>query len=305
LGIGTIAAPSGALIGVFLGSGVPSPTAPASVDFSGGARDLAQLSPLLQQPFFIGSGLTSSGTRKSIIPPAGGTRLFLGVMDRSSCNSDNTGSFQVTVAGLAPFEPRLTRYLSPGFYILEATLAPGASGGFWGLEVLTSLGQSAGGFNLGGALYPSRSNPGFGAFALSTPQTVTATLNAQPPPGTTMEMRFLDSNRQQIGGSVSGSPPLTLSKSLSPGFYIVEVWNSAAAPATYQLGLAANFFSGGVDTGGFLDKEIVGFGAFYVPAAQNVTMMLYGQATYGTGGAGSMILTLKDSQRNVLEVVRP
>lgn len=100
-GIGSIRAPYGALIGVFLGPDPPSVPAPPDVDFSGGARDLPQLSPLLQQPFFVGSGLTSSGTRKSFVPPSGAARLFLAVMDDASCNSDNTGSFQVTVSGLA------------------------------------------------------------------------------------------------------------------------------------------------------------------------------------------------------------
>ena len=211
-----------------------------------------------------------------------------------------------STAGSGAFEPQLTRFLNPGFYILEATLASGAGAGFWGLEVLTSVGQAAGGFNLGGALHPAASNtPGFGAFMLSTPQKVTANLNAQAPSGTSLTMRFLDSNKTLIGNPVSGAPPLQLGASLSPGFYVVEVYNSAPTPVTYQLGLAADFFSGGVDTGGYLAPDTVGFGAFYVPVAQNATMKLYGQKTYGSAGAGSMVLTLKDSNRQILQIVGP
>jgi hypothetical protein len=215
-------------------------------------------------------------------------------------------AFAITGTVLAAFEPQLTRFLVPGFYILEATLAPGAAPGFWGLEVLTSLGQAAGGFNLGGALYASSASPGFGtqpafgAFALSTTQTVTATMNAQLPAGATLKMRFLDSNRNQLGNAATGTSPLVLSQTLAPGFYICEAYSSASTFATYQLGLAADFFSGGVDTGGFLAPGVVGFGAFYVPVAQNVTMKLYGQNTYGAAGAGSMVLTLKDANRNVI-----
>ena len=206
---------------------------------------------------------------------------------------------------LAAFEPQLTRLLSPGFYILEATLAPGAAPGFWGLEVLTSRGQAAGGFNLGGALYASGARPAFGAFLLTAPQTVKATVNAQMPAGSWLTMRFLDAQRKQIGEPVTGPAPLSLSYSLAPGFYIVEVYNSASVPVTYQLGLAADFFAGGVDTGGYLAAGLTGFGAFYVAEAQDVTMKLFGQNTYGAGGAGSMILTLKDANRQVLQVVGP
>jgi hypothetical protein len=219
----------------------------------------------------------------------------------------NTGDVRpASAAGGGPFEPQLTRFLNPGFYILEATLAPGAAAGFWGLEVLTSVGQAAGGFNLGGALPPSSSNtPGFGAFMLSTPQTVTANLNAQAPAGTSLTMRFLDSSKKLIGNPVSGPPPLQLGVPLSAGFYIVEVYNGAVSAVTYQLGLAADFFSGGVDTGGYLTSGIVGFGGFYVPVAQNVTMKLFGQNTYGSAGAGSMVLTLKDSNRQVIQTIGP
>jgi hypothetical protein len=219
-------------------------------------------------------------------------------------------TFRVTqAAATAPaataFQPTLTLRLPAGFYIAEATLAPGARGGFWGLEVLASQGQAAGGFNLGGGLYPNAAYPGFGAFLLSTPQKLTATLNGFLPQGAQMTLRLLDSRRQPLGSPVSGAPPLQLAQDLPPGFYVVEVTNSGSVPANYLLGLSAEFFVGGVNTGGYLGPGITGFGAFYVPEDQDVTLHLYGRNTYGAAGAESMILTLRDSNRNVVRVVSP
>jgi hypothetical protein len=219
-------------------------------------------------------------------------------------------TFTLTQAGAGPpsltaFQPTLTLRLPAGFYIAEATLAPGARGGFWGIEVLTSLGQAAGGFNLGGGLHPSGAYPGFGAFLLSEAQKVTATLNGFLPEGAQFTLRLLDSNRQLIGTPVSGAPPLQLAQDLQPGFYIVEVASSATVPANFLLALGANFFAGGVDTGGYLGPGITGFGAFYVPEEQDVTIHVFGRNTYGSAGAESVILTLRDSNRNVLRVVSP
>jgi len=234
-----------------------------------------------------------------------GVAPYIGFLDEFRISNSALSPSQFLLK-VPPYEPKLTKNLAPGFYILEATLASGAQSGFWGLEVLTSLGQAAGGFNLGGALYASSASPdfgtqpAFGAFALSTTQTVTATMNAQLPAGATLKMRFLDSNRNQLGNAATGTSPLVLSQTLAPGFYICEAYSSASTFATYQLGLAASFFSGGVDTGGFLAPGVVGFGAFYVPVQQDVTMKLYGQNTYGAAGAGSMVLTLKDADRKVI-----
>ena len=99
LGISSITGPAGALIGVFLGpSGPNSSTTPSDVNMtSQAARDTAMLSPLLQQPFYVGGGTTSTGTPKKFIAPSGATRLFLGVLDYYGGNSDNTGSFAVTI----------------------------------------------------------------------------------------------------------------------------------------------------------------------------------------------------------------
>ena len=59
-GISDITAPHNSLLGVFLGPGLPDlSTSPPALDFSTpGSRDYAFLSPLLQQVFFIGDGLT-------------------------------------------------------------------------------------------------------------------------------------------------------------------------------------------------------------------------------------------------------
>jgi hypothetical protein len=98
-GISSIRGPAGALIGVFLGPEAADPRAfPPDVDFSGAARDVPTLRPLLQQPFFVGRGRTSGGATRNIVVPAGATRVFLGVLDAAySRNSDNTGAFTVTV----------------------------------------------------------------------------------------------------------------------------------------------------------------------------------------------------------------
>ena len=256
-------------------------------------------------PVFKGDG--GPATSASLCAPSAVTLDAAGNLYIADSGHDRIRKVAASAtAGGAPFEPQLTRFLNPGFYIVEATLAPSAAAGFWGLEVLTSVGQAAGGFNLGGALHPSGDNtPGFGAFLLVSAQTVTANLDAQVSSGASLSMRFLDANKRQIGAPVSGPPPLRLGLSLSPGFYVVEVYNGASSPVTYQVGLAADFFSGGVDTGGYLGPGIVGFGAFYVPVAQNVTMTLFGQKTYGSAGAGSMVLTLRDSNRQILQVVGP
>jgi hypothetical protein len=97
-GIADLTAPIDALVGVFLDDNEPAgSTAPASLDFGSTTnRDFVTLSPVLRQPFYIGSGKTSAGVVQEFNAPPGATRLFLGVMD-GQCWSDNKGSFTVTV----------------------------------------------------------------------------------------------------------------------------------------------------------------------------------------------------------------
>jgi hypothetical protein len=88
-GIATVTAPLSALMGVFLTDEVPTATGvPRPLDF--GTRrscDYRTLSPLLKQVFFIGDGLTSSGSQQDVIVPSGATRLLLGPMDGEEWNN--------------------------------------------------------------------------------------------------------------------------------------------------------------------------------------------------------------------------
>jgi len=110
LGLSRLVAPNGSLVGVFLGSGSPVPDPvprPPELDFRGGLRELDVLEPLLQQPFLVGGGRTTTGLVRSYVVPQGATRLFLAVNDHSGCSSANTGSFAVTVITLTPEEVRV------------------------------------------------------------------------------------------------------------------------------------------------------------------------------------------------------
>jgi hypothetical protein len=99
-GIGNIYSPIDALVGVFLTNNAPNTqSAPtATLDYSTqAARDVVNTTGLqTQEPFFIGTGQTSSGTTKTFVVPAGATRLYLGTMDGHQWNN-NSGSFTATI----------------------------------------------------------------------------------------------------------------------------------------------------------------------------------------------------------------
>jgi len=100
-GIANVNVPLEGLIGVFLSATQPNLNpAPPSLDFSSPAsQNYLSLSPELQQPFFIGDGLTSSGIQQQVIAPAGATRLYLGIMDPEGY-FNNVGSFTVNVSAV-------------------------------------------------------------------------------------------------------------------------------------------------------------------------------------------------------------
>ncbi len=92
------------LVGVFLGPSAPaSASQPSKLDFgsAGLGLDFAGLSPGLNQVFWVGDGLTGtgSGAVQTFIVPTGATRLFLGTVDGSGW-SNNSGSYSVTINGM-------------------------------------------------------------------------------------------------------------------------------------------------------------------------------------------------------------
>src|SRR5208282_5481383 len=97
---------AGYLVGVFIAAGGPSGTAPPALDFtsSGIGTSFTTLSPLLNQVFFIGDGLTGdgTGTAQTFNVPLGAAQLYLGISDAAFYNgapggyNDNAGSYAVT-----------------------------------------------------------------------------------------------------------------------------------------------------------------------------------------------------------------
>jgi hypothetical protein len=89
----------GFLVGVFLNDSEPTGSGPSALDFTNNTS-FAELSPQLNQTFFIGDGLTGSGLGniQRFLVPEQATRLFLGFADGYAVQgapgyySDNTGS---------------------------------------------------------------------------------------------------------------------------------------------------------------------------------------------------------------------
>lgn len=95
------------LYGVFLTNSEASDAAPARLNFTtGSSTAFTSLAPLIGQTFFIGDGLTGSGSGSTqmFYVPDTATRLFLGFVDNYNDGSgpgafdDNGGSFTVTYA---------------------------------------------------------------------------------------------------------------------------------------------------------------------------------------------------------------
>jgi PEP-CTERM motif len=95
------------LYGVFVGAGEPADPAPERLHFEAN-QAFASLSPLLHQTFFIGDGLTGTGTgsAQQFVVPGGATRLFLGIVDGLETGGqpggyfNNTGEFVVTLSAV-------------------------------------------------------------------------------------------------------------------------------------------------------------------------------------------------------------
>jgi hypothetical protein len=101
------------LVGVFTAGGAPAGPAPKSLDFSSGCpvaqgcltQDFPSLSPLLDQQFFVGTGLATGGQAgpHNFEVPTGGTTLYLGFSDAvgfqgaPGAYTGSTGQLQVLV----------------------------------------------------------------------------------------------------------------------------------------------------------------------------------------------------------------
>ena len=121
LGIGSYMGPANALIAVFLDGNVPAGLGgPASLDFTANTN-FASLSPLLNQIFFIGNGLTAGGSVQQFVAPAGATRLFLASADALGANFNNEGFFEVEVSGASGVPEPATWALLGGGLALAAT----------------------------------------------------------------------------------------------------------------------------------------------------------------------------------------
>ena len=101
-GISPYLGPSFALVGVFLGPGIPSGAGPPA--FSNPSPSVQVVSPQLEQVFYVGTGATPSGKLRTFMAPRGATRLFLGLPDAAGFNGlagyyyDNSGSLTVKVS---------------------------------------------------------------------------------------------------------------------------------------------------------------------------------------------------------------
>ena len=119
------------LVGVFLDNSAPSGPGPSVLDYNYGtpgslSTSDPSFSPLLDQVFFIGDGLTGTGTGSEQVfnVPTGADRLYLGFADSfdsvPSYYADNVGSLTATFAitsTTATPEPASTFLLTGGLFI--------------------------------------------------------------------------------------------------------------------------------------------------------------------------------------------
>jgi hypothetical protein len=117
-------------------------------------------------------------------------------------------------------------------------------------------------------------------------------------------VQLLDASRNPVIPEQFGGTSVDFTQPLSAGYYILAVRGGDNSPnENFQMALGSTQFSGGVVIGGFADRNSVGFGGFNLSAAQQVSIQVFGQPSYGADGAGGLRLTLYDASRNVIATV--
>jgi len=287
----------------------------------------------IQQP---GSSIASSAAALRVTPDGtslviaeSGNAASLLVYDIESLELEDLPRIEV------PDEPSANVFLeraegeSCGYYTSGLTLQEGAEEGFWGMEVLTTAGNRLleGGINLGGAFDADARNPGFGAFNIANRANenqivdITVDATALPTDGFSPEnlglsVQIVNGAREPVTEEVSGQSRIELRAELEPGFYIVRIKSLPGSPrGTFLMSLITNFvdragggFQGGANVGGFITRKENGdsttaFAGFCLSEGQDVAIRTEAGTTRGPSGAGNLVLTVRNRQREVIKRV--
>jgi len=216
-----------------------------------------------------------------------------------------------------------------GFYTAGLTLQEGAREGVWSMEVLPTAGNRLleGGINLGGAFDADGRSAGFGAFNIANKaqenQIVNITIDAVAlptegflPEDLRLSVQIINGAREPVTEAISGKNRIELQAELEPGFYIVKIQSLTGSPrGTFLMGLLTKFvdrsgggFQGGANVGGFITRKENGssttaFAGFCLSQSQKVIVRTEAGTSRGPSGAGNLILTIRDRQREVLQTV--
>ena len=206
LGIGAINnSLANALLGVFLDDSQADPSAPTPAPYDFGStdsRNYLELRPKLNQPFYIGDGVTTNGIPQIIVAPSRATRLFLGITDGSGWYN-NTGSFAVDIT-VAPPPVTYALTLSPvptAGGSIAANPGPGADGKYAVGTDVTLTATAIQGYYLQSWTGVDTFNGDTAQILMSGPRSVTASFTLIPADNTNCgcPIECLDQLFSQIG----------------------------------------------------------------------------------------------------------